>query len=80
MQAEDGGYELHGGGDAGLVNTLYDEMTKPADVPLEAGFDSIVHSHIIGFAAEQARLSGLVVDLEEFRSGCRPVGKTAFTD
>ena len=29
VQDEEGGYELHGGGDAGLVNALYDEMTKP---------------------------------------------------
>ena len=30
VQAEEGGYELHGGGDAGLVNALYDEMTQRA--------------------------------------------------
>jgi hypothetical protein len=63
VQAEDGGYELHGGGDAGLVNALYDEMTKPPGVPLEAGLDSTVHSHLIAFAAEEARLTGRVVDL-----------------
>jgi predicted dehydrogenase len=66
VQAEDGGYELHGGGDAGLVNALYDEMTKPPGAPLEAGLDSTVHSHLIAFAAEEARLTGRVVDLEEF--------------
>jgi len=72
VQAEDGGYELHGGGDAGLVNALYDEMTKPPGAPLAAGLDSTVHSHLIGFAAEEARLTGRVVNLEEFhrRFGC----------
>lgn len=67
VQAEDGGYELHGGGDAGLINALYDEMTKPAGARLEAGLDSTVHSHLIALAAEEARLTGRVVDLKEWQ-------------
>jgi predicted dehydrogenase len=66
VQSEDGGYELHGGGDPGLVNALYDEMTRPPGSPLEAGIESTVHSHLIAFAAEQARLTGRVVDIAEF--------------
>lgn len=66
VQAEDGGYELHGGGDAGLINALYDEMTKPPDAPLEAGLDSTVHSHLMAFAAEESRLTGRVVSLQEY--------------
>jgi predicted dehydrogenase len=65
VQAEDGGYELHGGGDAGLVRALYDEMTRPPDAPLEASLASTVHSHVIAFAAEEARLSGRTVTLAE---------------
>jgi len=67
VQAEDGGYELHGGGDAGLVNALYDEMTKPPGTALAAGLDSTVHSHVIGFAAEESRATGRTVDLDEFQ-------------
>lgn len=67
VQAEDGGYELHGGGDPGLIRALYEEMTKPSSEPLAAGIDSTVHSHLIGFAAEESRLTGRVVDLSEFR-------------
>ncbi len=67
VQAEDGGYELHGGGDSGLVNALYDEMTKPPEFPLAAGLDSTVHSHLIGFAAEEARLTGRTVNIDEFQ-------------
>lgn len=67
VQAEDGGYELHGGGDAGLVNALYEEMTKPAGVPLATGLDSTAHSHMIGYAAEEARATGQTVNIEAFR-------------
>ncbi|HEY5910077.1 MAG TPA: Gfo/Idh/MocA family oxidoreductase [Verrucomicrobiae bacterium] len=68
VQAEDGGYELHGGGDAGLVNALYAEMAKPPGAPLEAGLDSTVHSHVMTFAAEEARVTGRVVDVDQFQS------------
>ena len=72
VQAEDGGYELHGGGDAGLVEALHEEMTKPAGRPLAAGLDSTVHSHIIAFAAEEARATGRVVDLADFERAHAP--------
>jgi hypothetical protein len=67
VQAEDGGYELHGGGDAGLVNALYAEMTQPTDATLETSIHSTVHSHLIAFAAEEARITGRIVSLEEFQ-------------
>jgi predicted dehydrogenase len=72
VQAEDGGYELHGGGDPGLVNALYDEMNRPPGSPIEAGLDSTVHSHLIAFAAEEARLTGLTVDIEDFSRKLAP--------
>lgn len=74
VQAEDGGYELHGGGDAGLVNALYDEMSRPATGPLQAGIRSTVHSHVLAFAAEEARRTGRTVELERFQAqhGARP--------
>jgi hypothetical protein len=67
VQAEDGGYELHGGGDAGLVHALYDEMTQPEAHPLQAGIQSTVQSHVLAFAAEEARLTGRTVVLDEFQ-------------
>jgi predicted dehydrogenase len=74
VQAEDGGYELHGGGDAGLVKALNDEMTKPPGVPLEAGLESTVHSHLITFAAEEARQIGRVVELAQWRRKAQEPG------
>jgi predicted dehydrogenase len=67
VQAEDGGYELHGGGDPGLIEALYNEMTGPPDAPLAAGLDSTVHSHLIGFAAEESRATGRTVNIAEFQ-------------
>jgi predicted dehydrogenase len=68
VQAEDGGYELHGGGDPGLVRALYQEMRKPRGEPIEAGLDSTVHSHLITFAAEEARVTGRTIDIDAFQS------------
>jgi len=73
VQAEDGGYELHGGGDPGLINALYDEMTRPAGEPLQAGIDSTVHSHVLTFAAEEARLTRRTVDVAEFARRIAPL-------
>jgi predicted dehydrogenase len=67
VQAEDGGYELHGGGDPGLIRALYAEMTSPPGVALAAGLNSTVHSHVIGFAAEESRRTGRTVEIEEFQ-------------
>lgn len=67
VKTEDGGYALHGGGDPGLVAALYDEMRQAVDKPFAAGLDSTVHSHLIAFAAEEARLTGQTVNIDEFR-------------
>ena len=58
---------MHGGGDAGLVNALYKEMTQPSTEPLHAGIDSTVHSHLIAFAAEESRMTGRTIDIKEFQ-------------
>ena len=38
---------------------------------MEAGIESTVHSHLIAFAAEEARRTGRVVELEEFERAHR---------
>lgn len=72
VQAEDGGYELHCGGDAGLVNALGEEMTKPAGEPLQAGIASTVHSHVIAFAAEESRLTGRTINIADYQRAFTP--------
>jgi len=44
--------------------SIYTDIMKT--VPLKAGLDSTVHSHLIAFAAEEARVTGRTVDVEEF--------------
>jgi hypothetical protein len=59
---------IRGGGDPGLVRALYAEITKPAGEPLQAGLDSTVHSHVMTFAAEEARVTARTVDVAEFQA------------
>lgn len=63
---KDGGYDSHGGGDGGLVKALYNEMTKPVSSDMLSSIHASVMSHTMAFAAEHARTTGTVVDLEGF--------------
>jgi len=65
-----GGYGGHGGGDPGIVNALDGEFAKPAREMRSSLFAS-VESHIIGYAAEESRLSRQSVDLAAFRASVR---------
>ena len=67
VPTEVGGYAGHGGGDPGLVLALDHELRKPAR-EMRSGLHASVESHMMGFAAEEARLTGRVVDLAEFRT------------
>lgn len=57
----------HGGGDAGIVNALYDYLTTGEITEQLSEISISVKNHMIAFAAEQARISGKVVDVEEFK-------------
>lgn len=63
---QDGGYEGHGGGDAGIMNALYSEMNKPSPGDMLTSIHESVASHVIGFAAEEARLTSTTVDVDAF--------------
>jgi predicted dehydrogenase len=62
-----GGYAGHGGGDPGLVVALYDEMMKERPQDMHCSLEKSVESHVMGFAAEEARLSRQSVRLDEVR-------------
>ncbi len=62
-----GGYDGHGGGDAGLVSTLYDEMLKDNPDDMLSSIAKSVESHLMGFAAEKSRITGTSINLQDFQ-------------
>lgn len=67
-----GGYASHGGGDWGLVNALYDEMHVNNPDDMHSSLPASVQSHLIGFSAEESRLTEQVVNAQEFREQHSP--------
>jgi predicted dehydrogenase len=64
---DDQGYAGHGGGDAGLMRALHEEMRRPDPEQMLSSIHTSVMSHAMGFAAEQARIMGAVINLEDFQ-------------
>jgi predicted dehydrogenase len=58
--------DAHGGGDAGLISSFVDSLVEGGGEALTSARASL-ESHLMGFAAEKARLDGRVVSLDEFR-------------
>ncbi len=56
----------HGGGDQGLINSLYDYITGKCDASQLSVIDISVQNHLISFAAEKSRLENKIIDLREF--------------
>ncbi len=56
----------HGGGDSGIMQDLYDYVAnnKPSDSISEISVSCM--SHLIAFAAEEARISGKTIDMDEY--------------
>ncbi len=65
LKTELEGTSGHGGGDAGLMQAFVRLLRGQAD-PLTSGRNAL-ESHLLAFAAEEARLEGKVVQMEEFR-------------
>lgn len=61
-----GGYAGHGGGDPGLITALYKEMMKTNPKDMHTSVHVSVRSHLIGFAAEESRISGKTIDIDEY--------------
>jgi len=56
----------HGGGDAGIVEVLYEYLTKGYEGDLLSEISVSAKNHMIAFAAEESRVTGKVVDVQEF--------------
>ena len=57
----------HGGGDYGIVYDLYDYINGNIDTKELSEIEISCKNHMLVFAAEQSRLEGTVVDVEEFQ-------------
>ncbi len=58
----------HGGGDQGLLHHFVEAVQRNAADELLASGRASLESHLIGFAAERARLEGRVVAMADFRA------------
>ena len=67
LEELEGGYAGHGGGDQGLVIDLYREMTCENVDDMQTSIKISAQSHLIGFAAEDARLSGKSIMMSEYK-------------
>lgn len=62
-----GEFAGHLGGDVGLMELLHQELRRANPAEMRSSLQRSVESHAIGFAAEESRLSGETVRLDEFR-------------
>jgi hypothetical protein len=62
----------HGGGDYGLMNAFVRAVRDPGFVPTTAR--ECLESHLMAFAAEEARLKASVVDMDAFRQWAETAG------
>lgn len=55
--------EWHRDADAGMMHDMYFEMQKPDPAAMLTSLERSIESHLIGFAAEESRSTGRIVDL-----------------
>ncbi len=66
MIAMDGIKGGHGGGDEGIVNSLYAYLTGTYTGKAVSDIGVSVENHLIVFAAEKSRLENVIVDMEQY--------------
>ena len=57
----------HGGGDQGIIYDLYDYINENIDTKEHSEIEISCKNHMLVFAAEHSRLTGTVVDVDEFK-------------
>ena len=67
LEEIEGGYAGHGGGDQGIIIDLYNEMTCDDIKDMQTSISVSAQSHLIGFAAEESRLSSKTISLVDFK-------------
>ena len=66
IYGEDGMAKGHGGGDEGIIRTLYSYLTDDYDGMSVPDIEQSTYNHMLVFAAEESRINGTVVDIDEF--------------
>ncbi|MBE6633238.1 MAG: Gfo/Idh/MocA family oxidoreductase [Ruminococcaceae bacterium] len=61
----------HGGGDRGIVYSFYDLLTGNTESKSICDVSVACENHMLSFAAEESRLTGKVVDMQEFVESVR---------
>ena len=61
----------HGGGDSGIIVTLYKYMTGDYTGNSVPTIQESCYNHLVTFAADHARKAGTVVDVEEYINGMK---------
>lgn len=56
----------HGGGDRGIVYSFYDLLSGNSESKSLCDVSVACENHMLSFAAEESRLTGKVIDMEEF--------------
>lgn len=60
------GHTGHGGGDEGIIRDFIDVLNGEEITDRVTGVEISCESHMIAFAAEEARLTGKVIDMDEY--------------
>ena len=68
ITGKDGITNGHGGGDHGIVESLYDYLTGQYQGYSVSDIRTSVNNHLLVFAAEHSRKTGTVVDLDRYRN------------
>ena len=66
----------HFGGDGGLLDHLTEVVERQAGGEVRTSGRVSLESHLLGFAAEQARVSGSVVEMRSFREDARKAAQS----
>jgi hypothetical protein len=61
-----GAHVVHGGGDAGLMAAFVRALREGEHAPLTSAAAAL-ESHLLAFAAEQARVEGSVINMRVYR-------------
>ena len=56
----------HGGGDRGIIYSFYDLLAQKPDHHFLGDLSIACENHMLSFAAEQSRLTGKVIDVQEY--------------